>query len=242
MPDFLDLSRTSAKTLRAIIDDARDVKGRTDPVREEAPLRGKVLAMLFDKPSTRTRVSFDVGMRQLGGETIVLDAGGTQLGRGETVADTARVLSRYVDAIMIRTDGHERLLELAEHATVPVVNGLTDLTHPCQVMADVMTYEEHRGSIAGKRVAWTGDGNNVCATLIEAAARFGFTIAVATPPGFEPKAKFVDWARAEGATWWSSRTILPKPSREPISSSRIPGPAWAREAAKVVTTPSRPTR
>ena len=199
MPHFLDIAATSAETLRAILADARDVKGRRDAVREEAPLRGRVLAMLFDKPSTRTRVSFDVGMRQLGGETIVMEAGGTQLGRGETIADTARVLSRYVDAIMIRTLGHERLLELAEHATVPVINGLTDATHPCQIMADVMTYEEHRGSIAGKRVAWTGDGNNVAATLVEAAARFGFEIACATPPGFEPREATVAWARDNGA-------------------------------------------
>ena len=198
MPDFLDLSALDADTLRLILDDAHDVKVRRDAVRRDRPLDGKVLAMVFDKPSTRTRVSFDVGMRQLGGETIVLDSGGTQLGRGETIADTARVLSRYVDAIMIRTAAHERLLELAEHATVPVINALTDATHPCQIMADVMTYEEHRGSIRGKRVAWAGDGNNVCATFAEAAARFGFTFACATPPGFEPKEEFVAWARKNG--------------------------------------------
>ena len=199
MPDFLDLSAVEPATLRTILDDAHAMKARVAEVRAEAPLAGRTLAMLFDKPSTRTRVSFDVGMRQLGGETIVLDSGGTQLGRGETIADTARVLSRYVDAIMIRTDGHDRLLELAEHATVPVINALTDATHPCQIMADIMTFEEHRGSIAGRRVAWTGDGNNVCATFVEAAARFDFSLVVATPPGFEPKATFLDWAKAQGA-------------------------------------------
>ena len=199
MPDFLDLSTLSPRTLRTILDDAHAMKKRVGEIREQAPLSGKTLAMLFSKPSTRTRVSFDVGMRQLGGETIVLDSGGTQLGRGESVADTARVLSRYVDAIMIRTDGHEGLLEMAKHATVPVINALTDATHPCQIMADVMTYEEHRGSIEGRRVAWTGDGNNVLATFAEAAQRFGFTLAAATPAGFEPRGGHVEWARENGA-------------------------------------------
>ena len=195
---FLDLSAVEADDLRSILDDARDVKGRRDAVREEAPFKGRILAMIFDKPSTRTRVSFDVGMRQLGGETIVLDGGTSQLGRGESVADTARVLSRYVDAIMIRTTGHDRLTEMAEHATVPVINGLTDATHPCQIMADVMTYEEHRGPIAGRKVAYTGDGNNVVSTLAEGAARFGYHLHVATPEGFGPRDTYVDWARERG--------------------------------------------
>ena len=195
---FLDLSAVEADDLRSILDDARDVKGRRDAVREEAPFKGRILAMIFDKPSTRTRVSFDVGMRQLGGETIVLDGGTSQLGRGESLADTARVLSRYVDAIMIRTTGHDRLTEMAEHATVPVINGLTDATHPCQIMADVMTYEEHRGPIAGRKVAYTGDGNNVVSTLAEGAARFGYHLHVATPEGFGPRDTYVDWARERG--------------------------------------------
>src|SRR5690606_8262660 len=142
----------------------------------DKPLAGKALAMIFEKPSTRTRVSFELGIRQLGGEAIVLEPSGSQLGRGETVADTARVLSRYVDAIMIRTTREEKLLELAEYASVPVINGLTDRTHPCQLMADVMTFEEHRGPIAGKVIAWSGDGNNMATSWIHAAVRFGFEL------------------------------------------------------------------
>ncbi len=163
------------------------------------PLAGKTLAMIFEKPSTRTRVSFEVAMRQLGGDVIVLSAREMQLGRGETPADTARVLSRYVDAIMLRTDGVSKLHELARHATVPVINGLTDTSHPCQLMADMLTFEEHRGPIAGQVVAWCGDGNNVARSWIEAAVRFGFTLRLATPPGLRPPAELLDWARSEGA-------------------------------------------
>ncbi len=155
--------------------------------------------MIFDKPSTRTRVSFDVGMRQLGGECIMLTGAEMQLGRGETIADTARVLSRYVDAIMIRTLDHQQLVELAAHSTVPVINGLTRLSHPCQVMADMLTFEEHRGPIEGRTVAWTGDANNVLASWMHAAERFGFTLRVATPPAFKPKKWLIDWAKASGA-------------------------------------------
>lgn len=158
-----------------------------------------MLAMIFDKPSTRTRVSFDVGMRQLGGETIILSGSEMQLGRGETIADTARVLSRYVDAIMIRTTSHDRLQELADFATVPVINGLTDDTHPCQIMADVLTMEEHLGTCEGKKVAWTGDGNNVTNSLIEASSIFGYSLDIAVPAGHEPEAKYLDWAKARGA-------------------------------------------
>jgi ornithine carbamoyltransferase len=154
--------------------------------------------MVFDKPSTRTRVSFDVGMRELGGETLMLTGKEMQLGRGETIGDTARVLSRYVDAIMIRTTDHARLLELMESASVPVINGLTDDTHPCQLMADVMTVEEHRGPVSGKRFAWVGDGNNVLHSLIEASARFGFSLDIAVPEGSEPQPRFVEWAKGEG--------------------------------------------
>lgn len=162
------------------------------------PLAGKTLALIFEKPSTRTRVSFEVGMRQLGGEVIVLSAADTQLGRGETVADTARVLSRYVDAIMLRTGQESKLHELAEYATVPVINGLTDKSHPCQLMADIMTFEEHRGPIAGQIVAWTGDGNNVARSWVEAAVRFGFTLRLATPENLRPSEELIAWARAEG--------------------------------------------
>ena len=153
-----------------------------------------MLAMIFDKPSTRTRVSFEVAAKQLGGDAIVLSSRDMQLGRGETIADTARVLSRYVDAIMIRTDAHEKLLELAAHATVPIVNGLTDHSHPCQIMADVQTIEEHRGPIAGKTLAWVGDGNNVLTSLVHAAVRLGFALNVATPPELAPAAELLDWA------------------------------------------------
>jgi ornithine carbamoyltransferase len=162
------------------------------------PLAGKTLAMIFEKPSTRTRVSFEVGMCQLGGNVVVMSPQETHLGRGETVADTARVLSRYVDAIMIRTDNPAKAHELAQHATVPVINGLTDRSHPCQLMADVMTYEEHRGPIRERRVAWVGDGNNVAATWVQAAARFGFEIHVACPTVLQPDATMVDWARQQG--------------------------------------------
>ncbi|MDF2234318.1 ornithine carbamoyltransferase [Albimonas sp. CAU 1670] len=201
---FLDLDKVPAKTLRAIIEDARAVKdaraGRPKGTPDDdLALAGKMVALVFEKPSTRTRVSFDVGIRQMGGETMMLTGAEMQLGHGETVADTARVLSRYVDAIMIRTFEEHTLLELAEHATVPVINGLTNRSHPCQIMADVMTYEEHRGSIAGRKVVWSGDGNNVCASFLHAAGRFGFDMTFTGPETLDPDPKVVDWARGEGA-------------------------------------------
>ena len=195
---FIDLSATPADELRSMLDNARAMKQALKAGKPEKPLAGKVLAMIFEKPSTRTRVSFDVGMRQLGGETIMLTGTEMQLGRSETISDTAKVLSRYVDAIMIRTTEHERMLELAAAATVPVINALTNDTHPCQIMADIMTFEEHRGAVAGKRFAWTGDGNNVLHSLVEAAARFSFEIAIAVPAGSEPDMKYIEWARANG--------------------------------------------
>ena len=195
---FTDLSKLSPGDVRAILDDARARKHRLKSGHGEKPLAGKVLAMIFEKPSTRTRVSFDVGMRQLGGETIMLTGTEMQLGRSETIADTAKVLSRYVDAIMIRTTSHDRLLELTEHATVPVINGLTDDTHPCQIMADVMTYEEHRGPVKDRLFAWTGDGNNVLHSLMEASARLDFRLNIAVPEGSEPAQPFTDWARENG--------------------------------------------
>jgi ornithine carbamoyltransferase len=163
------------------------------------PLAGKTIAMIFDKPSTRTRVSFDVGVRQLGGESITLTGAEMQLGRGETIADTARVLSRYVDGIIIRTLDHAQVQELAAHASVPVINGLTRRSHPCQVMADVMTFEEHRGLIKGRTVAWTGDANNVLASWMHAAQRFEFQLRVATPPELKPKKWLLDWVKGSGA-------------------------------------------
>ena len=191
---FLDLRDFDSAALRSMLDRAADLRAS-----HARPLAGKRLAMIFEKPSTRTRVSFEVAMRDLGGETIVLSSTDMQLGRGETLADTARVLSRYVDAIMLRTDRVAKLHELARHASVPVINGLTDTSHPCQLMADVMTFEQHRGPIAGQTVAWCGDGNNVARTWIEAAARFGFELALATPDALRPPAELVAWARAEGA-------------------------------------------
>ncbi|MBB4232848.1 ornithine carbamoyltransferase [Rhizobium mongolense] len=197
---FLDLSTVSVDDLDGIMDDAMSRKAATKAGTADKPLTGKMLAMIFEKPSTRTRVSFDAAMRQLGGETLFLSGTEMQLGRAETIADTAKVLSRYVDAIMIRTTDHERLLELAEHAAVPVINGLTDDTHPCQIMADIMTFEEHRGPVRGKTFAWTGDGNNVLHSFVEGAARFGYYMKVAVPLGSEPKGKFLHWARNEGAS------------------------------------------
>jgi ornithine carbamoyltransferase len=184
--------------LRAIIDDSRAMKKRGRRPADH-PFAGKVLAMIFDKPSTRTRVSFEVAMRQLGGETTVLTGQEMQLGRGETIGDTARVLSRYIDAIMIRTLDHEMLVELARHATVPVINGLTRRSHPCQIMADVMTFEEHRGAIRGRKVAWSGDANNVLASWMHAARQFQFELAVATPSELAPKKPLLDWIKSSGA-------------------------------------------
>ena len=194
---FLDLRDFDTAALRRMLSTAVEFKGGGTA---SQPLAGKTLAMIFEKPSTRTRVSFEVAMKQMGGDVVVLSAIEMQTGRGETLADTARVLSRYVDAIMIRTENSARLHELAEHATVPVINGLTNQSHPCQLMADVMTFEEHRGPIAGQVVAWTGDGNNVARTWIEAAVRFGFTLRIATPELLRPPQRLVDWARAQGAT------------------------------------------
>ena len=203
MKHFLDIHKTSPEDLRAMIDAARRMKtARADRPRgapdDDRPLAGRMVALIFEKPSTRTRVSFDVGTRQLGGETMVLSGTDMQLGHGETIADTARVLSRYVDAIMIRTFEEATLLEMAEHASVPVINGLTNRTHPCQIMADVMTYEEHRGPIAGRKVVWSGDGNNVCASFIQAAGQFGFDFTFTGPATLDPEQEFLEFARDRG--------------------------------------------
>ena len=193
---FLEIMDHDAATLRRMLD--LGVQAKRGAVAGK-PLSGKTVALIFEKPSTRTRVSFEVGVRQLGGDVVVLSSKDMQLGRGETPADTARVLSRYVDAIMLRTDDVRKIRELAEYAAVPVINGLTDVSHPCQIMADVMTFEEHRGAIADQVVAWTGDGNNVAQSFIQAAARFGFRLRIATPPELAPPAALIDWARKEGA-------------------------------------------
>lgn len=182
-----------------MIDFSRALKKKKRGAAGKGPLAGKTMAMIFDRPSTRTRVSFDVAMRQLGGESITLTGQEMQIGRGETIADTARVLSRYVDAIMIRTLDHEQLVGLAEHATIPVINGLTKLSHPCQIMADVLTFEEHRGRIEGAKVAWTGDANNVLTSWMHAADRFKFELRVATPPELKPAKAMLDWIKKSGA-------------------------------------------
>jgi len=201
MRHFLSLSDAGADGIAAILADALDrkaaragwPKGRPDA---DAPLAGHVLAMVFEKNSTRTRVSFDMAMRQLGGSALVLDAGTSQLGRGETVADTARVLSGYTDAIMVRTDDHAKLLEMAEYASVPVINGLTDASHPCQIMADLLTILETGTSLPGLKVAWLGDGNNVLASIVEAAGLLQFDVVAACPQGFQPEE--ADIARGNG--------------------------------------------
>ena len=195
---FLDLVDISPQELRGILTAGKAMK--KDPSRSSVALEGRTLAMIFDKPSTRTRVSFDVAMRQLGGGTIVLTGQEMQLGRGETMADTARVLSRYVDAILIRELDHGMVVELARHATVPVINGLTRQSHPCQVLADVMTFKEHRGLIRGKTVAWSGATNNVLVSWMHAAERFEFHLRVATPAELAPKKSLLDWIERSGAS------------------------------------------
>ncbi|GGB51292.1 ornithine carbamoyltransferase [Roseibium aquae] len=197
---FLDLTEFTGEELRTVLDTAKKLKTqRSGCHRGQGPLAGKVLAMVFEQPSTRTRISFDVGMRELGGETLMLTGAEMQLGRGETIADTARVLSRFVDAIMIRILDPNALRELADNATVPVINGLTKTSHPCQIMADILTFEDHRGSIAGKTVTWTGDSNNVLASWVHAASRFDFALRVATPKELAPPRDLIDRALAEGA-------------------------------------------
>ncbi|MBC7676017.1 MAG: ornithine carbamoyltransferase [Rhodoferax sp.] len=203
MMNFLDIHTTSAADLRSMMNSAHAMKtARKDRPKgtpdDDQPLSGRMVALIFEKPSTRTRVSFDVGVRQLGGQTMVLSGKEMQLGHGETIADTARVLSRYVDLIMIRTFEEQTLLEMAEYATVPVINGLTNRSHPCQIMADVMTYEEHRGPIAGKKVVWAGDGNNVCTSFIHAAGQFGFDFTFTGPETLEPEATAIRFAREKG--------------------------------------------
>jgi ornithine carbamoyltransferase len=222
--NFLDLLDHSPETLRAILNASAAMKAARAQDRAAAPrpLQGKTLAMIFDRPSTRTRVSFDVGMRELGGETIMLTGAEMQLGRGETIADTARVLSRYVDAIMIRILSPDDLKELAQYATVPVINGLTKQSHPCQVMADILTFEEHRGPIAGKKIAWAGDYNNVLSSWIDASARFGFELEIACPEELQPSATRIARARAAGA-----RIVVSEdPARAVADASAVISDCW----------------
>jgi len=199
---FLDIDRIDGRVLRRIIDMARTMKkaGKHVPAKlRPEGVADLILMLIFEKPSTRTRVSFDVAMRQLGGQTIALNHTDLQIGRGEPISDTAKVVSRYVDAIMIRAIKHETLTVLAEHATVPVINGLTDRTHPCQIVADIMTFEERMGPIKGRKIAWSGDGNNVAASWIQAAGRLGFSISLACPGQLRPARDVLEWAKKEGA-------------------------------------------
>jgi ornithine carbamoyltransferase len=201
---FLDLNYFSKVQLRGMLKNAaamkkaRGHKPKGTPDKAQ-PLKGKVLAMVFEKPSTRTRISFEMAMRQLGGEAIVLSAAEMQLGQSETIADTARVLSRYVDGIMIRTYGHDKLLEMADHATIPVINGLTNLTHPCQIMADLLTLEERKGRVEKQRVAWVGDGNNVAASWVHAVGVMGGSLRVGSPEGYTLPREVMEYARSSGA-------------------------------------------
>ncbi|PTR40728.1 ornithine carbamoyltransferase [Mameliella alba] len=227
MNHFLDIHKTDKAALRSIIDQAKSMKsarnGRPKAAPDDdQPLAGRMVALIFEKPSTRTRVSFDVGVRQMGGQSMVLSGNEMQLGHGETIADTARVLSRYVDLIMIRTFDESVLEEMAEYASVPVINGLTDRTHPCQIMADVQTFEEHRGPIAGKKVVWCGDGNNVCASFLHAAGQFGFDLTFSGPVQLDPEMEFVGWARNEGATI----TIERDPMRAVEGADLIVADTW----------------
>lgn len=200
MRHFLDIRDFNADTLSAILEQAASLKAdRKAGSASDKPLAGKSVAMIFEKPSTRTRVSFEVGITELGGTPLILSAGDLQVGRGESVADTAKVLSRYVDAIMIRCFKHDMLMTLAEHATVPVINALTEWSHPCQIMADLQTMIERHGPLADQSVAWLGDGNNVATSWIEAAAVFGFKLNIACPDGYAPSSKLLAWARAQGA-------------------------------------------
>ena len=227
MPHFLDINKTGPAQLRGMIDQAAAMKrARADRPKgaldDDQPLAGRMVALIFEKPSTRTRVSFDVGVRQMGGQTMVLTGSEMQLGHGETIADTARVLSRYVDLIMLRTYEEDVLLEMAEHATVPVINGLTNRTHPCQIMADIQTYEEHRGPIAGKKVVWCGDGNNVFASFAHAAGQFGFDLTFSGPEPLDPERVLLEEARAKGV----AVEIIRDPARAVAGADLVVTDTW----------------
>jgi ornithine carbamoyltransferase len=198
---FIDIDALDARVLRSIIDAAHAMKkaGKRTPTHlTPRDIRDQVLGLIFEKPSTRTRISFDVAMRQLGGQTITLNHMDLQLGRGESISDTARVISRYIDVVMIRANAHTTVDELALHATIPVINGLTEKSHPCQIMADVMTFEERQGPIKGRTIAWLGDGNNVAVSWMHAAVKFGFRLTIACPPTLAPAEEAMAWVKAEG--------------------------------------------
>jgi ornithine carbamoyltransferase len=226
---YLDLRDLDAATLRSILDASASMKraqqGRAFPLHPRRPLAGRTLGLMMEKPSTRTRVSFEVAMRQLGGEVIVLSSRDTQLGRGESIPDTARVLSRFLDALVLRTDDPGKLHELVEHSSIPIINGLTAMSHPVQILADILTFEEHRGPIAGQVVAWCGDGNNVAASWIEAAMRFGFTLRIAAPPGLLPEPELLDWAETQTSAGGS--VMLAASAAEAVAGARcVVTDAW----------------
>lgn len=228
MNHFLDIHTTEPAVLRAMIESAKTVKaarigkGKAEPDLA-LPLAGKMVALVFEKPSTRTRTSFDVGVRQLGGQSMILSGGEIHLGSGgESVADTARVLSRFADMIMIRTFEHQTLLEMAEYATVPVINGLTNDTHPCQIMADIMTYEERRGPIKGRKVVWVGDGNNVCTSFLHAAGQFGFNLTFTGPEALDPNAAALEFARSKGV----EALIERDPARAVVGADLVVTDTW----------------
>ena len=218
---FLNLSDAGGDAIAAMLNDAIDrknarqgwPKGQADA---DAPLAGHTLAMVFEKNSTRTRASFEMAMKQLGGDSIFMASGQMQLGRGETIADTARVLSRYVDAIMIRTDDHDKVSELAHYASVPVINGLTDLSHPCQIVADLLTVMEHGKALPGLELAWLGDGNNVLNSVVEAAGLFKFNLRIAVPEGYESDGSFIEIAKAAGAN-----ITLTRDAREAVAGADV---------------------
>ena len=218
---FLNLSDAGGDASAAMLNNAIDrknarqgcPKGQADA---DAPLAGHTLAMVFEKNSTRTRTSFEMAMKQLGGDSIFMASGQMQLGRGETIADTARVLSRYVDAIMIRTDDHDKVSELAHYASVPVINGLTDLSHPCQIVADLLTVMEHRKTLPGLELAWLGDGNNVLNSVVEAAGLFKFNLRIAVPEGYESDSSFIEIAKAAGA-----HITLTRDAREAVAGADV---------------------
>ena len=221
MRHFLNLSDAGGDAIAAMLNDAIDrkkarqgwPKGQADA---DAPLAGHTLAMVFEKNSTRTRTSFEMAMKQLGGDSIFMASGQMQLGRGETIADTARVLSRYVDAIMIRTDDHDKVSELAHYASVPVINGLTDLSHPCQIVADLLTVMEHGKALPGLELAWLGDGNNVLNSVVEAAGLFKFNLRIAVPEGYESDGSFIEIAKAAGAN-----ITLTRDAREAVAGADV---------------------
>ena len=230
---YLDLRDLDTATLRAILDVSASMKraqqGRAFPLHPRRPLAGRTLGLMMEKPSTRTRVSFEVAMRQLGGEVIMLSSRDTQLGRGESIPDTARVLSRFLDALVLRTDDPRKLHEMVEHSSIPIINGLTASSHPVQILADILTFEEHRGPIAGQVVAWCGDGNNVAASWIEAAMRFGFTLRIAAPPGLVPEPELLDWAETQEPVAGDSpgAVILTASAAEAVAGARcVVTDAW----------------